>query len=169
MGDAQYRRAGPDDLSAIVDLHVDVWRTTYRTLAPPAAFQALGPDKRRAGWTKTLAAADQATLIATLENNLVGFISVGPASQAAFGDAGEVKHLYVASAAARRGIGQTLLSLGFDHLRNAGHTKAALAVVQGNTQAEAFYTAQGGQVTGHFTDAGPLWRSDNIIYSWDLD
>ncbi|WP_312164905.1 hypothetical protein [Phenylobacterium sp.] len=31
----------------------------------------------------------------------------------------------------------------------------------------AFYEALGGRRAGRFTDPGPLWRSDNIVFVWD--
>jgi len=171
MGPLTTRQATPDDLDAIVDLHVDVWRRIYRDLAPPAAFQALDHAKRRTSWSVTLAAEtpDKATFLALLDDQLMGLISVGPATQDAFGDAGEIKHLYVSAASARRGVGRILLTIGLDHLRRAGYRRAALAVVTDNTPAIAFYEAQGGRPAGTFTDAGPLWRSENTIFEWPLD
>lgn len=169
IGPVHYRHATSDDLEAIVALHVDVWRATYRDLAPAEAFDALGRTKRRAGWAATLASTAQTTFVACQADALLGIMSVGPATQPAYGDAGEIKHLYVAGSAARQGIGRALLAIGLNHLRTEGYSRAGLAVVQGNTKAEAFYAAQGGEPSGSFTDEGPLWRSLNTIYTWTLD
>jgi hypothetical protein len=43
----------------------------------------------------------------------------------------------------------------------------ALGVVDGNDRAVAFYQHLGGRRIGRYTDAGPVWRSDNLAYAWD--
>jgi len=40
-------------------------------------------------------------------------------------------------------------------------------VVNGNDHAIAFYQHLGGQRIGRYTDPGPIWRSDNLVYAWD--
>ena len=169
---ATLRRAGARDLDAIATLHVDVWRDTYAGIAPKAAFDLLTVERRRAGWTKALAPeSGQTVLLAEANGRLQGFVSAGAPSQAEIGDGadrGEIKHLYVAIHAQGQGIGRQLLNAGFDALRADGCERAALSVVVENTPAQRFYAAQGGAATGRFTDAGPVWRSDNLIYSWPL-
>jgi hypothetical protein len=39
-------------------------------------------------------------------------------------------------------------------------------VVDGNEPAIAFYDALGGTRVGEYTDAGPVWRSRNIVMAW---
>ncbi|MDK3017518.1 GNAT family N-acetyltransferase [Pseudodonghicola flavimaris] len=163
------RPAGPADAAAIAALHVAVWRLTYAGLAPPAAVARLDLAHRLPQWRAALApGARGATLLALRDARLAGFVRFGPASQPELGEAGEIKHLYVDPACARQGIGRQLLSAAFDGLRRAGCAEAALAVVRGNDPALAFYRAAGGRPAGHFTDAGPLWRSENLILRWVL-
>ncbi|MGD9864596.1 MAG: N-acetyltransferase family protein [Pseudodonghicola sp.] len=168
-GTLRIRPANPADAGAIADLHVAVWRQAYADLAPPEAIARLDVAHRLPGWQAALAAgAPGATLLATRGVRPVGFVRFGPASQPELGDAGEIKHLYVATDCTRQGIGRQLLSAALAGLKQAGFNKAALAVVRGNDRALAFYRAQGGALCGSFTDAGPLWRSENLILRWVL-
>lgn len=159
------RRAGPPDLEAITALHVRVWRRTYKALAPPEAFAALDEDRRRPDWREALAGG-RTTLVADAEGGLAGLVSFGAAGHSAFGG-GEVKHLYVDADHAGRGVGRRLLRAALNEMATAGIRRAVLAVVAGNTAAIGFYEKMEGRREGRFTDPGPLWRSENLIYVWD--
>lgn len=166
---AHLRPATPADLDAVVAFHVALWRETYRGVAPDAAFEALDEAKRRPGWAERLAAPRQGAILAEAAGAVVGFAAYGDAADPAFGAAGEVKHLYVDGARRREGLGRRLLQAAFDRLGDLGHARAGLAVVEENRAAAAFYRALGGREAGRFTDAGPLWRSRNIVFDWPID
>lgn len=155
----------PTDLNRIVALHVSVWRETYGALAPVEAVQALDEAARRPRWIAAL--QDGSTLAAVIGEELVGFAQVGPPSHPALGARGEVKHLYVDAAFARRGIGARLLLAARRLLGERGYSAAALGVVVGNDPALRFYEAQGGRVVGRYRDPGPIWPSDNLVVAWD--
>jgi ribosomal protein S18 acetylase RimI-like enzyme len=163
------RHAVPADADAIAALHVDVWRATYRDLAPEAAIRALDVPLRRARWIETLAAPkpDQIALVAESGGRLAGFGLAGPAGDASFGERGEIKFLYVARDFQRHRIGRRLISAMARHLAERGYDGVGLSVVIGNDAAIAFYEGLGGRSIGTFTDPGPLWRSANFIYVWD--
>jgi hypothetical protein len=52
-------------------------------------------------------------------------------------------------------------------LADQGYGGCALAVVVGNERAMGFYRRLGGREIGGFTDPGPLWRSENVVFAWD--
>ncbi len=163
------RRAGPADAQTVTHLHVAVWRQTYADLAPPEALAKLDATHRLPLWQAALSPdAPDTTLLAEIGSQLVGIIRFGPASQPELGSGGEVKNLYILPAYARRGIGRHLLARALSDLKTAGYFSAALAVVEGNATAVAFYMANGGRFHSSFTDAGPVWRSHNLVLSWML-
>lgn len=170
------RQAGPSDAEALAALHVAVWRETYAALAPEAALIQLDEARRLPGWQAHLAetgktgktGAAAGTIVAEVDGALAGVLRYGPASQPALGAGGEIKHLYVAGVHAGRGIGRALMRAGFEAMRKAGVEEVRLAVVEGNEPALGFYKALGGAVTGRFRDAGPLWKSENLIVHWTL-
>lgn len=108
----------------------------------------------------------QKTYVAVQGDLIVGLISFGPPTDAVFGGLGQIKHLYVDPSITRMGIGKRLMQKAFDCLKQSGFKGAALAAFQKNEAALGFYQSIGGKQTGHFTDAGPVWKSDNVIVSW---
>jgi ribosomal protein S18 acetylase RimI-like enzyme len=65
------------------------------------------------------------------------------------------------------GVGRRLMSALTQALAVQGYEGCALAVVAGNDRAARFYRRLGGREIGRFTDPGPLWRSENIVFAWD--
>ena len=161
------RAATPDDAFAIATLHVEVWRVTYRDLAPVSAIAALDVARRHERWKSLLADTAHLTLIAEPSGSLAGFGLAGPPSDPVFGDRAEVKNLYVGLDFARRGLGRCLLAALARAMQQRGHSGLALGVVAGNDPAIAFYRALGGREIGAYTDPGPLWRSRNVAFAWD--
>lgn len=106
-------------------------------------------------------------LVADQGGKLAGLVCFGPASQPALGTQAEIKHLYVTAPTRQLGLGRALLQAALVQIAKEGFTEVTLAVVQGNATARGFYKACGGQETGSFTDAGPLWKSANIIVTWE--
>lgn len=163
------RDAGTADADAIAALHLDVWRRTYRDLAPAEAFRALDLAARQRTWRGLLASPkpDSVTLVAETEGVIAGFAHGGAPGDPVYGDMGEVKYLYVATAFARRGVGRRLLGALASRLVEHGYRGIGLGVVVGNEPALAFYRALGGRVIGRYADPGPLWRSENQLCAWD--
>lgn len=161
------RAATPADATTIATLHLELWRDTYRDLAPPDVFNAMDLAVRLKRWHATLADASRATLLAEVDGALAGFGLCGPPSHPLYGSRGEIKNLFIGSAFARRGIGRRLMAEMAGILSGRGHAGIGLGVVVGNTSAIAFYEKLGGRRAGAYTDPGPMWRSDNLLYVWD--
>ncbi|RKT99983.1 GNAT family N-acetyltransferase [Burkholderia sp. Nafp2/4-1b] len=163
------RSAHLDDAQAIADFHVKVWRHTYRELAPAQAYAVLDERYRGERWKEKLASndGDQLVLIAQADERIVGIGAAGTPSEAIFGGRGEIKFLYVDPEFKRRGIGCRLLAQLAAHLTKSQYRGAALSVVKGNDAAIDFYAALNGRLAGEYIDAGPIWRSHNIVMVWD--
>jgi len=163
------RPAGLADAEAIAALHAAVWHETYRDLATPASIAALTEVHRLKYWRAALAEDDpQAlTLVTEINRTIVGFVRAAAPQEPLFGERHEVKYLYVDRTQARRGIGRLLLRRIAQFVQQRGHRALALGVVDGNAPAIKFYEVLGGKVIGRYTDPGPLWRSDNLLYAWD--
>lgn len=163
------RDARASDAAELARLHVAVWRETYRELAPQEAFLALDETRRLAFWQDKFdhPAPRQFALLAEIDGQLVGFTLASESSNPQFGDKAEIKLLYVDRQFARQGIGRCLLTEISQRLKKRGFNGVGLGVVVGNTPAINFYAALGGKEAGRYTDSGPLWLSDNIIYAWE--
>ena len=116
-----------------------------------------------------LAAEDsrRITTLAVIDDEITGFTQTAPSSEPIFAGRAELKYLYVAAAWTRCGIGRSLLSDAARCLQRQGHDAMGLGVVAGNAAAIRFYEATGGREAGRYTDPGPLWRSENLLYVWD--
>ncbi|MGE6785850.1 N-acetyltransferase family protein [Ensifer adhaerens] len=163
------RQATPADADAIAQFHVRVWRQTYRDLAPPEVYAALDENRRRSTWREKLTAEDpdQIVFLVELGERPVAIGAAGAPSAAIFGDLGEIRNLYVDPDVKRQGLGRLLLSRLALHLRERGFPGVGVGVVDGNEAAIAFYDALGGQRAGEYMDAGPIWRSRNIVFVWE--
>ncbi|WP_293406136.1 GNAT family N-acetyltransferase [Phenylobacterium sp.] len=163
------RTAVFEDAAHIARMHDEVWRATYRDLATPAAWEALTEEVRRARWEEVLGETDpqRTTLVAERAGRLVGFGTACAPTEETFAGRGEIRWLHVDPSVQGAGIGRRLMSALAGQLADWGYGGCALAVVVGNARAIAFYERLGGRRAGGFTDPGPLWRSDNIVFVWD--
>lgn len=160
------RPARDDEAEALAQLHVAAWRDAHAAFAPTEAIETLGVARRLPAWQRYLADPAQHVLVAEQNGALVGLVCFGPASQPELGEQAEIKHLYVAGSARQLGLGKSLLEAALAQALIDGYTKATLAVVSENTAARGFYKARGGDEIGTFSDAGPLWKSSNVIVEW---
>jgi ribosomal protein S18 acetylase RimI-like enzyme len=168
--DLVIRRARPEDATPIARLHVKTWRETYRDLAPENAVRTLDLPYRHAVWVKMLDEATRTVLVGERDGSLVAIGSSGPATAPELEPHGEINTLYVDAAMAGRGIGRRMMAALAADLQARGFSSAALGVVAANARATAFYERLGGACAGRYTDPGPHWRSENLIYVWrDLD
>lgn len=166
------RKATPADAPALAALHLDVWRDTYADLAPREAIEKLDLAHRLRAWQDSLADPERMTLVAERDGQLLGLVALGAATGAAYaglaGPVGEIKHLYVARAARRMGLGARLMDEGRAALAAKGYRTAGLGVVRQNYAARLFYAETGGREVADFTDPGPLWRSLMVLVAWDI-
>lgn len=167
-GGIALRTAVYEDASAIARLHDQVWRATYRDLATKAAWEGLTQAVRAERWRETLADPGRwTTLVAERDSEIVGFGSAGAPSEDMFEARGEIRWLHVDPAVQGAGLGRALMAALAGELAAQGYGGCALAVVVGNERAMSFYRRLGGRRLGGFTDPGPLWRSENVVFAWD--
>lgn len=167
--DIHIRNATAKDAEAVASLHASVWHATYQSLAPAEAIATLTAKVRLARWQVLLQspAPDQVTLLACDGDTLSGFGQLAPTSNAQFGGRLEIRSLYIANPYQGRGIGRRLMSALAQAAVHRGARGVALGVVNGNDRAVEFYERLGGRRIGRYTDSGPVWRSDNLVYAWD--
>jgi GNAT superfamily N-acetyltransferase len=128
------RPGTPEDAEATARVHLESWRAAY-TLTGPSPEQRLDLHRRF-----------PASFVAEVDGDIVGFVGVGPSRDA---DAeGELYTIYVAPDCWGTGIGRALIGAGERRLRELGHRKIILWVLEGNSRAQRFYESAGWSADG---------------------
>lgn len=154
------RAARPGDVAEIARIQVDTWRTAYRRFLPPAVLEALAPERALAAWEAAVATPPSPAhrvLVATEQDQLVGFVAIGPSEEddAGPGEAA-VAALLVEPRWGRRGHGSRLLAAAVDHLRGDGVGRLVAWVPEGDAASAGFYGAAG-------------WERDGTVRTLEAD
>jgi GNAT superfamily N-acetyltransferase len=133
------RKATLDDADAVAE----IWRTGWAD--GHAGNVPAGLVRHRQDINEYVSRArdriDTMFVAASDDGRVLGFVVVK-------GD--ELEQVYVDRSARGSGIAAALLRRGEDEVRRAGHARAWLAVVAGNTRARAFYARHGWRDAGQF-------------------
>ena len=140
-----FRAAGRDDARAVAELHADSWRRHYR-----GAYSDAFLDGDVAGyllplWTDRLGAPHPRarTILAECDGQLAGLAHTLLDEDPTWG--AFLDNLHVAYGLKRRGIGTRLLTLIRQAVRDWSPSSGLyLWVLEQNSDARAFYAAQGG-------------------------
>jgi len=154
----EIRRALADDALGVAGVHVRSWQAAYRGLLPDLYLDQLDVERRRVGWTQTIAETDwprSGTLVAAEANaNIVGLAHVGPARDDDVDPVvvGELAAIYALPEVWGSGVGRRLMAAAVNMLRDAGNAQAILWVLEGNDRAQRFYEIGGWQLDGAAQD-----------------
>jgi GNAT superfamily N-acetyltransferase len=147
------RAASEADAEAIGRIQVETWREAYEGLLPEATIAAFDIAGRQRMWREGLARtprAGSATFVATADDEIVGFATVGASSSEE--GSGELYAIYVHPTAWGTGAGRALIERAEESLRSVGFERAMLWVLNGNERAERFYRAAGWEHDGEKED-----------------
>lgn len=129
----------PEHARGIAAVHVRSWQAAYAGILEQDFLDGLSIDKRAVAWSEILQKAESRTLVASLGDRLVGFISHGPCRDADDKNRGEIWALYVDPGSWRQGIGRAMLAAALQELRAAGHPDVSLWVLSANHRGLDFY------------------------------
>jgi GNAT superfamily N-acetyltransferase len=146
----QLRPAEPGDALAVARVHVRSWQHAYRALIPSDYLDQLRPEDRAQRYD--FANPDPHapyTIVAVDDGSIAGFATTSASHDADLPHHGELCALYVDPDRWGRGIGAALVSAARARLRQFGHHKAFLWMLDGNRRADCFYQADGWSSDGH--------------------
>ncbi len=135
------------DVPEIAALHAESWRAAYRGLVPEAFLGPALDDERLRAWRDRFAQPhpDRRVVFTAVSNDrgLLGFSCVLADADPQHGPL--LDNLHVKPAMRGAGIGQRLLRMSREWARTIAPGKPMhLWVIEANTPARAFYSAQGG-------------------------
>ncbi len=145
MAQAQVRRAIAGDGLAMASVQLEVWRTAFTGLLPPAVLDT-PPVELAVAWTAAFGAADQIVLVAVEGGQTVGFVhaALDPAAPAT----GLIHVLHVRPAWARRGHGGRLLATVGRELHAAGADTGEWWIPETDRATERFAAGAGWMSAG---------------------
>ena len=120
-------------------------------MVPDVILDGLSVEQRAERWRRILAetSEDEATVVALLDGQVVGFCSFMPSRDEDAGErTAEVAAAYVDPEVWRRGVGSRLVADVVDTLRERGWTEATLWVFARNAHARDFYATFGFEPDG---------------------
>lgn len=151
--DAHVRRAVQEDAEAIAAVHVRTWQTAYRGQLPDHYLDRLGDElERRAEMWRTEIATPRSSRhevwVADAEEDLAGFVGLGPSRDLDPNLNGEVYAIYVSPSSWDQGVGRALFAHATERLASHGCAAAALWVLESNLRARRFYEIAGWALDG---------------------
>ncbi|MBM3491082.1 MAG: GNAT family N-acetyltransferase [Alphaproteobacteria bacterium] len=163
------RPAGPFDAAGIAQTYVRSWRQSYRGIIADRVLDGMDERRIALGWRQTLTSPKpgQHTLVAGRAGSpgsVVGFLSCGPAEQAADGLA-EIFTLYLLRQQQGLGLGRRLVAAAAESLLADGQARAIVWVLFDNP-ARGFYEALGGQLGRQRTYQMGSAKLPAVSYQW---
>ena len=145
MNVLRIREASVSDAEGIAKVHVYTWQNAYLGLIPDSFLQGLSVEQKTANWIKNIEnpLSKSQTLVAEVNGEIVGFISVGIDQEGGLPNQGEVYAIYVMPSIQKRGIGVALMREGLQALETEGLACAILWVLDGNLRTRAWYESHG--------------------------
>ena len=142
------RLATPADATAIAQVRVMAWRTTYKGMIPAAYLDAMKVEDSAALWTRVLNAAPNRTntFVAEADGRIVGFSSGLMLAEPKLGFDAELSAVYLEPEYQRQGLGRRLVARVAAAQRSHGATGLLVWVIAGNKAARTFYETLGAEL-----------------------
>jgi GNAT superfamily N-acetyltransferase len=134
------RPGTPADAEAVAGVQIASWQGAYPHLFRPEQLAGISLEERTENWRR------YPPLVAEVDGEIVGFVSVGPAHDDDAG--GELWAIYVHPDHWGTGIGRELMQAGEARLRELGYSDVVLWVFDDNPRARRFYEVAGWRTDG---------------------
>jgi ribosomal protein S18 acetylase RimI-like enzyme len=137
------------DINELAALHTLCWQQAYRDILPADYLASLTVEQRVEMWRANINHPDRFVRCAFVEGIMAGFVSSGPAREAARNHAdGEIYAINVLHHFYGAGVGQALFDASMDEWRGRHGKAIALLVFTKNLRARRFYERNGGVDVG---------------------
>ena len=161
------RPAQANDAEAIARVHIETWRTAYRSILPDQHLAQLDLGERTKLWQKNYARPGTKIFLAHYEKSgVVGFISGGPTRYPAYTPQAEMYAIYVLDTFQKKGLGALLTSALVDALRETGMNSMLVWVLSDNAN-RGFYEKLGGQEVGREFTSIAGKKLEQSALAWD--
>ena len=164
------REAILTDAPGIARVHVDTWRSTYRSIVPDEFLANLSYEARERMWDTAITHANDSNFVYVAEDEqgpVVGFASGGTSQSGDPTYPGELYAIYVLQEAQGKGVGRGLFGEVVKRLACSGIHSMILWVFRDNQPSRRFYEVMGGELLYEkgFELAGA--RLTEVAYGWE--
>lgn len=146
------REATASDARGIARVHVESWKATYRGLIADEYIDSISYADREQLWAKLINFYEETKqgflFVASVDDEIVGFVSGGRSRDDSWEFEGEVTGLYILKQYQRMGFGRRLMNAAVSRLLEAGVSSMSIWVLEGNDNAIKFYERLGGRRIG---------------------
>ncbi len=162
---AETRRAVPDDACDIADVHAQSWKNAYSGIVPYKALTRM-INRRDAGWWANAIRRSTIILVAELNDEVAGYVTLGPNRVSTFPYQGEIYEIYLKPEFQGIGLGSKLFMDARSELKRRAYKGTAVWVLADNNPAISFYENAGGKAIAkgseHFDDK----RLEKVAFGW---
>lgn len=140
------RRAQLHDAAAIARVHVDTWRSTYRSIVPDERLDGMSYERAQKLWEERISGPDKRNAVFVAEDDggsVVGFADCGAAREDAGDYESELYAIYVNQSMQREGLGKRLVLSVVQYLKARGFDSMLIWVLAHNRY-RRFYESIGG-------------------------
>jgi len=166
------RKATLDDAAGIARVHVDSWRTTYKSQIADEFLAGLSYERREQGWIDNLSNPQSNSLLYVAETEpgqIIGFVSAGPrrAGDLDYPDyKGELYAIYLLAESQGQGTGRRLMQAAVRELCERGIVSMLLWVLKENEPSRRFYEVVGGSYLGEKPITIGNQNLIEVAYGW---
>jgi GNAT superfamily N-acetyltransferase len=156
----EIRSAGEQHARVITEVYLDSWNQGFGVRMPVIEADAA----KVARWRHDLSAATPTRWWAAFDqNDVLGFVGIGPCRDPVDKTLGELDTIAVRPDSWHLGIGKQLMGVALEGLVNAGYQRAALWTLSDYPLGEHFYRSTGWHSTGDLRNNG-----NQVRYEIDL-
>lgn len=160
------REAKISDATGIALVHVESWRTTYKSILPKEFLMNLSYKRREQFWETSIPEGN-VFVAENDEGKIVGFASGGIERGGKYeGYKGELTSIYILKEYQGRGIGKQLLKAVIKGIVKLGINTMLVLVLEDNNS-KLFYEATGGKKIGEVEIEIAGKKLNELVYGWD--
>ncbi|MBL7778082.1 MAG: GNAT family N-acetyltransferase [Chitinophagales bacterium] len=138
------RTATPRDAEQIAFVHIDSWRTTYRSIVSDNFLDNLNGQTKSNFWESVLTTKSDNVFVAESDGEIIGFAAGGQSRDKNNFDS-ELYAIYVLQQHQHKNIGRLLLTATAKYLQTSGHSSLYVWVLADNNS-RTFYERLGGEL-----------------------
>ena len=154
------RPAEVSDALAIAVIHIRTSQVAYRGIMPASYLETIDLNQRAQGWHDALSRSTKNTIVAEIDEKVIGFVDFGPCRDEDLPQTLEIRAIYVHPDYWRNGVGRQLMEAAEAQIvAQRCPVTIALWVLDENKPGRHFYEQHGYVADGRQEEIGKLEKT----------